>query len=124
MTHSRGYMARYFDTGSGEPGQHVGHWLETNLQDGIRGFRCQFGYFRFNAIGSFATRIHAAAQAGYPVKIVLGSNDGSLLARDVQLALRVADGANAAIIVVAFANAEYHPKTIHIVKPDGSSVAI
>src|SRR5918992_893599 len=117
-------MPRYIDSGSGRANQDVGHWLDANLVPGIRAFRCQFGYFRFSAIEPFADLIHAAGELGHPVHMVLGSNDGSLVAQDAQLALRVAEGADASLTIVSFADAEFHPKTIHIVRANGSSTAV
>jgi hypothetical protein len=116
-------MARYLDSGSNNPSQTVGYWLDQNLVPGIRGFRCQDGYFRFDAIRPFADIIRDAALAGFHVRMVFGSNDGSLLAQDVQRALRVASGRNASVIVVAYDDVEFHPKTIHIIKSDDSTAA-
>lgn len=118
------HMARYIDNGSGKSNQDVGHWLDKNLVAGIRAFRGQFGYFRFNAIEAFADLVRDAAVAGKPVHFVLGSNFGSLVAEDAQLVLRVASGEQASLTVVAFADAEFHPKTIHIVRADGSATAV
>ena len=117
-------MPRYIDTGNQKPKQDVGHWLDENVVAGIRGFRCQFGYFRFEAIRPFANVIHNVADLNDPVHLVLGSNAGSLIAQDAQLALRVADGRDASLTIVSFADAEFHPKTIHIVRADGSSTAV
>lgn len=117
-------MPRYIDTGSGEADQDVGHWLDQNLVAGIRAFRCQFGYFRFSAIQPFARIIYDVAELGWPVHIVLGSNAGSLIAEDAQLALRIADGGDTSLTIVSFADAEFHPKTIHIVRADGSAIAV
>ena len=117
-------MPRYIDTGNKKPKQDVGHWLDANVVAGIRGFRCQFGYFRFDAIRPFADLIRDVAELGDPVHFVLGSNAGSLVAQDAQMALRVTDGRNATLTIVSFADAEFHPKCIHIVRADGSSTAV
>jgi hypothetical protein len=117
-------MPRYIDTGTERPNQDVGHWLDQNLVAGVRAFRCQFGYFRFSAIEPFADLIHDVAELGGAVHLVLGSNVGSLVAQDAQLALRVAEGTDTSLTIVGFADAEFHPKTLHIVRVDGSSTAV
>jgi hypothetical protein len=117
-------MAKYIDSGSGEADQDVGHWLDANVAAGIREFRCQFGYFRYSAIQPFADVIRDLAAAGGPVHFVLGSNFGSLIAADAQRALRVATGVHASLTIVSFADAEFHPKTVHIVRADGSITAV
>jgi len=117
-------MAIYLDTGSGEPNQCVGHWLDENLVAGIQGFRGQFGYFRFTALTPYAGFLRDAATIGHPVHIVLGSNGGSLAAEDIQRVLRVVAGPAAAVTVVAFMGAEFHPKTIHITRADGTNASL
>jgi hypothetical protein len=117
-------MARYIDSGAGLADQDVGHWLDANVVTGIREFRCQFGYFRYSAIESFADIIRDLAHAGGAVHFVLGSNFGSLIAADAQRVLRVTSGTHASLSVVAFANAEFHPKTVHIVRADRSVTAV
>jgi len=117
-------MARYLDTGSGGPQHYLGHWLDENVTLTLRGFRCQFGYFRYRAIAPFADTLRARAQAGDPVHLVLGSNGGSLIAEDVQCALRIIDGEAARLTIVAFSGAEFHPKVVHITRVDGSVAAL
>jgi hypothetical protein len=117
-------MAVYIDSGSGQAGQDVGHWLDANVVAGIQEFRCQFGYFRYSAIQPFADVIRDLAAAGGQVHFVLGSNFGSLIAADAQRLLRVAAGAHASLSIVAFADAEFHPNTVHIVRGDGSITAV
>jgi hypothetical protein len=117
-------MAKYIDSGSGQADQVVGHWLESNALAGIREFRCQFGYFRYSAIEPFADVLRDLAEAGGQVHFVLGTNFGSLVAADAQRVLRVATGANASFSIVGFADAEFHPKTVHIVRADNSVTAV
>ncbi len=117
-------MAKYIDSGSGQADQDVGHWLDANIVAGIQEFRCQFGYFRYSAIEPFADVIRDLADAGGQVHFVLGSNFGSLVAADAQRVLRVAAGAHASLSIVGFADAEFHPKTVHIVRADDSVTAV
>ena len=101
---------RYIDTGGGDRAGSVGTWLDENVLSGIKGFRCQFGYFRFAALAPYASVLRESAQAGHPVHVVLGSNGGSLVAQDVQRALRIVEGTSGRLSVVAFTGAEFHPK--------------
>jgi hypothetical protein len=117
-------MAKYFDTGSGDPAQFPGHWLQEHLTADTQGFRCQFGYFRYEAVAPFSGALQSMALAGHPVHFVLGSNGGTLLARDAQSVLRVAAGPASSLTVVAFSNAEFHPKSIHLTRNDGSAIAL
>jgi len=117
-------MARYIDSGAGQANQDVGHWMDANVVKGIKDFRCQFGYFRYSAIESFADVIRDLSISGGPVHFVLGSNFGSLIAADAQRVLRVTSGAQSSLSIVAFADAEFHPKTIRIVRADNSVTAV
>jgi len=117
-------MAKYIASGSGEADQDLGHWLDANVVAGIREFRCQFGYFRYSAIQPFAREIRDLAAAGGQVHFVLGSNFGSLIAADAPRLLRVATGVHASVTIVSFADAEFHPNTVHIVRADGSITAV
>lgn len=117
-------MARYIDSGSGQADQYAGHWLAANVVTGIREFRCQFGYFSYSAIESFADVLRDLAESGGQVHFVLGSGGGSLLAADAQRVLRVAAGAHASLSIVAFADVLFHPKTVHIVRADNSVTAV
>ena len=117
-------MAKYIDSGSGEAEQDMGHWFDANVVAGIREFRCQFGYFRYAAIKPFADVIRDLAAEGGQVHFVLGSNDGSLIAADAQRVLRAATGVHASLTIVSFADAKFHPNTVHVVRADGSTTAV
>lgn len=116
-------MAEYIDSGTDIADQTLGHWLESNVQSGIKEFWCQFGYFRFAAIHTYARILQDLAKRGCPVHIVLGSNSGSLVAADAQRVLRVVSGSNATLTIVAFSNAEFHPKTAYVTREDDSVAA-
>ncbi|MGA2230067.1 MAG: phospholipase D family protein [Tepidisphaeraceae bacterium] len=116
-------MAKYLDSGV-DADRCAGRWLDENLVPGILGLRAQFGYFRYNAIAPFANTIRTASAAGHPVHFALGSNAGSLAAVDVQRLIRIVSGRCATVTVVAFAGAEFHPKTIHVAREDGSTTAL
>ena len=118
-------MPRYLNTGAGDPAQSLGAWLSENIVRGIKGLRAQFGYFSFGALEHFAPTIRACGEAGYPVHLVLGSNHGSLTQIDLIRTLRVIeDLSDASLTVVAYTNAEFHPKTVHIARADDSATAL
>lgn len=118
-------MAQYIDSGSGDPAQAIGTWLDEQVVNGIRGFRGQFGYFAFGALENYVGVLRETAEAGNPVHLVLGSNEGSLLASDLQNTWSVVEGTtNASLTVVSYRNAFFHPKTIHITRTDTSTTAL
>lgn len=118
-------MPYYLDSGSGQDDQFIGNWLNANIADGIKGFRVQMGYFRYGALAAYAPTLAAAAQAGHPVHFVLGANDGNLTASDLEQTFQVVLGcSNASLTIVSYADAKFHPKTIHIVRSDDSIAAI
>jgi phosphatidylserine/phosphatidylglycerophosphate/cardiolipin synthase-like enzyme len=61
---------------------------------------------------------------GGQVHFLLGSNFGSLIAAFAQRLLRVAAGAHASLTIVSFADAEFNPNAVHIVRADWSTTAI
>ena len=62
---------------------------------------------------------------GEQVDLVLGSNEKSLVVDDLKRVLEITKNAhNASLTVVAYSNAKFHPKTVQIVRPDGSAAAI
>lgn len=118
-------MARYLDTGTSDSSQSLGHWLDINLMPGIQEFHAQFAYFTFSALKPYAEALEGAVLAGFPVHLVLGSNEKSLVAGDLQQVLKIIENApNASATVVAYSNAKFHPKTVQIVRPDDSAVAV
>lgn len=118
-------LPRYLDTGSDNANECLGEWLNANLMSGVRSFRGQFGYFGINALLPYEQTIADIAQVGGTVRFVLGANDGDLSAADVRGALRLVENtANGSLIVVRYDNALFHPKTLHLVRQDGSESAV
>lgn len=117
-------MAEYIDSGRGDVDQTLGAWFDKNVVSGIREFRCQFGYFSFSGVQPFAGVLRDLAAGGGSVHVVLGSNSGSLKAQDVQRMLRVIEGDNASLTVVAFSDAVFHPKTVSVKRAEGSLGAV
>lgn len=118
-------MPRYLDTGSGQASDCLGEWLNANLVAGIQSFRGQFGYFEINAMLPYATTLANLAQQGQPVRFVSGANDGDLSAADVRGVLRLAENTRSgSLVVVRYDNALFHPKSLHLVRQDGSQAAV
>lgn len=118
-------MAKYLDTGRGAPDQCLGAWLEREVRLGIRAFRAQLGFFSYGALESFAPTLRTAGQNGAPVRLVIGSNNGSLTQVDLARTWSIFDGLpDAKLTVVAYSNAMFHPKVIHVLRADNSQTAI
>src|SRR4051812_41675511 len=112
---------RYLDTGSNDPTQCLGRWLESNCKEDISSFKAQFGYFSFAAVRPFVKVFRSLGDRGIPVDFVLGSNGASLRRVDVESLFEAVSGQASSITVVAFQNAEFHPKTAHIASPNGEN---
>jgi phosphatidylserine/phosphatidylglycerophosphate/cardiolipin synthase-like enzyme len=115
---------RYLDTGSNDPDQTLGWWLESNCKDDIASFKAQFGYFSFAAVRPFVKVFRTLSDRETTVDFVLGSNNASLRRTDLESLVEAVAGSSSTITVVAFQNAEFHPKTAHISSNDGSKDAI
>lgn len=115
-------MVEYLDSGGGDPGKAVGPWLAQNLVPGVRAVRLQTGFF---SIGSLRDHLETLRDVEV-VRLVLGSNAPEQpIADDVrQLVPVVAGHDSRSLTLVRFAgSALFHPKTIHIVKEDGTALA-
>jgi hypothetical protein len=118
-------MASYLDTGSGDATECLGNWMSANVIAGIKGFRCQFGYYGYRALYPFEDIVRGVSLAGYPTHLVLGSNNGSLMQTHLEWTYEIIQkGSNSSLNVIAFSNALFHPKTIHIEREDGSVAAL
>jgi hypothetical protein len=118
-------MARYLDSGSDDPTKCLGYWFNQNVVAGITGFHAQFGYYTYRALFPFGSHLHAAASAGHPVHLVLGSNKGSLKEQDLSWTFDlIRNATDASLKVMAFGNAEFHPKTVCVRRADGSLAAV
>lgn len=117
---------RFRDSATGTADVCAGEWFDEHLVEGIRAFRGQFGFFRFGALVKYAPTLADVAASGGPVRLVLGSNSTDpLTLEDVESVLSVTSaGAESSLTVVAFRNALFHPKVAHVVRADGSAVAM
>ena len=115
-------MPRYLDSGDSVRENFLGNWLDANIVPGIQGFRLQSGYFGYGALKPYADILRATAEASCPVHIVLGSNFGSLSRDHLQNVLKIVERTpESTLTVAAYANAEFHPKVVHLVRADGSA---
>lgn len=118
-------MPEYIDSSVEDKTQYIRYWLETNIVQGIKGFRAQSGYFRYAGIESFAPILKGIARTRHPVKLVVGSNDADLPMEDLKSAFDIIKGCSRCrLTVVRFNNANFHPKCYHILRGDGSQSAL
>lgn len=118
-------MAEYIDSASQNKSEYIRHWLDKNLLSSIEAFRVQSGYFSYAAIEPFIQVLKGVIKRGGSVKFVLGSNNGSLAAMDARRVLKIVKGKpNCSFTIVAFKNAEFHPKCYHIKRNDTSETAL
>ncbi|MEE8154144.1 MAG: phospholipase D family protein [Phycisphaerales bacterium] len=118
-------MPRYLDTGAESPDDCLGTWLEREVIAGIHAFRAQLGFFSYGALNPFANVLRAIGEDAAPIRLVIGSNNGSLTQVDLSRTWAIFDGlADARLTVVAYSNAMFHPKVIHVVRNDDSQTAI
>ena len=117
---------RFQDSATGDTDVCAGEWFDEHLVEGIRAFRGQFGFFRFGALAKYVPALTGVAASGGPVRLVLGSNaTDPLTLEDVESVLSITRAdAESSLTVVAFRNALFHPKVAHIVRADGSAVAM
>jgi len=118
-------MVEYIDSAYSNKSEFIRHWLDKNLLPDAKSFRVQSGYFSYAAIKPFAQVLKRVAKNGESVRFVLGSNGGSLIAKDAKGVLEIVKvSPNCSFTVVAFKNAEFHPKCYYIKRSDDSETAL
>jgi PLD-like domain len=118
---------RYIDTGSRDPNHALGFWLDEHIYRDltVRELRWQTAFFDAACLPFFEPLMAKLEAAGGVLNVLVGSNDGITSQSDVE-ALLLAAGAprpERRIGIVSFRNGYFHPKTVHIVRADGSSAA-
>jgi hypothetical protein len=118
---------RYIDSGSRDPTHALGFWLDENISrdESVCELRWQSGFFDGGSLGYFAPTMERLRSSDGVLNVLVGSNDGMTRREDIE-ALIIAAGPprqNQNIGVVKFRTGYFHPKTIHIVREDGSSAA-
>jgi HKD family nuclease len=118
-------VAEYIDSAYNNKSEFIRDWLDKNLLPETKSFRVQSGYFSYAAIEPFVQVLKSMAKNGGSVKFVLGSNGGSLIAKDAKGVLETIKGSsNCSFTVVAFKNAEFHPKCYHIKRSNDSETVL
>ena len=85
-------MAKYIDSAYNNKTEFIRNWLDKNLLPDAKSFRVQSGYFSYAAIEPFVQVLKNVATTGESVKFVLGSNGGSLIAKDAKGVLEITKG--------------------------------
>lgn len=124
---TRASWVRYLDTGSRDPAHALGTWLESTVlhDNDVVGLRWQSGFFSAGALGYFVPLMARLRASNGIVRLLIGSNDGTTSRADVE-ALLLAVGpprGHLRVGIVNFENAYFHPKTVHVVRDDGSEAA-
>jgi|SRR5579862_12730 len=118
---------RYIDTGSRDPKHALGFWLDEHIyrDPNVRELRWQTAFFDAACLPFFEpvmARLHASDGV---LNVLVGSNDGITSQADIETLLLAAGPPRKArrIGIVSFSSGYYHPKTVHIVRADGSTAA-
>lgn len=117
---------RYIDSGQGDPrDQALFAWLRGALTPNVVGIRWQSGFFEAGVLGSLAPTLAQLAAHELDAMVLIGSNDCetkvSVVHKLVDLLGLPRPGGKLGI--VSYADAFYHPKTIHICYSGGREVA-
>ncbi|WP_279102657.1 phospholipase D-like domain-containing protein [Gordonia bronchialis] len=118
---------RYIDSGSRDPQDALGAWLESELMAGVapKALRVQTGFFGAAVLGYFEGALKSLAQRDGHTRFLIGSNDGQT-SRDSMADLLAVTGvprAGMKLGVVSYQTGYFHPKVVHITRADGSSTA-
>ncbi len=118
-------MVKYICSSSEIKSDYARSWLEQNLVPKTEKFCVQSGYFSYSAIDPFINILENIVKKGHSVKLVLGSNDGSLPVDDAKSVFKILKGkVNCRLTIVALGNAEFHPKCYAIIQHDKSKTAL
>ncbi len=118
---------RYLDTGSRDPAHALGTWLESTVlhDNDVVALRWQSGFYGAASLGYFVPLMTRLRASDGTVRLLIGSNDGTTSRADVEaILLAVGPSRNELRVgIVNFENAYFHPKTVHVVRDDGSEAA-
>lgn len=107
---------RYLDSASGLPVDSPAGWLLGIDPMKVTGLRLQSGFFSADALPYLKPILADLAARDAPVTLVIGSNQGATQREHVEKLLDAAgvDRVGLRIGVVRYANAFFHPKTLHL----------
>ena len=118
---------RYVDTGRRHPAEALGNWLKSaiELDSTVQALRWQTGFFNAAPLSLLKPAMARIAQADGILRLLIGSNDGCTSRADIEHLLVTSGPARKKrqIGIINFSNAYFHPKTIHIVRADGSEAS-
>jgi hypothetical protein len=116
---------RYIDSGSRNPADALGTWLQNELTPDVRELRWQSGFFSEDGLPPFVPTLQRLSADNLPVHVLIGSNEADTLRAHVaRLAGFLGLPRTAAQFgVVSYAGAYYHPKTYHLRRGDGTQPA-
>jgi len=116
---------RYIDSGTRNPADALGTWLQNELTPDVVELRWQSGYFGVDGLPPFIGTLQRLAAADLPVHVLIGSNEGDTLQSDVAqlVTLLGLPRPGAQLGIVSYSGAFYHPKTYHLRRDDGSQAA-
>jgi hypothetical protein len=70
---------KYIDSGSRNPADALGTWLQNELTPDVRELRWQSGFFSEDGLPPFVPTLQRLAAANLPVHALIGSNEGDTL---------------------------------------------
>ncbi|MET4715945.1 hypothetical protein ABIF63_000048 [Bradyrhizobium japonicum] len=118
---------RYIDSGLREATQALGSWLDDTIcrDDSVCELRWQTGFFDAGSLGYFASTMARLRSSDSTLNVLVGSNDGMTKREDIEALIEAAGPPreNQRLGIVKFGKGYFHPKTVHIVREDGSSAA-
>lgn len=118
---------RYIDTGGRDPAHALGTWLEAAvLNDStLTELRWQSGYFGGEILPFVTPALRRLRISRGTVSVLVGSNDGITRQADLAALLAAAGSPRPGLKVgvVSFGNGYFHPKTVHLMRGDGSAAA-
>ncbi len=120
-------QVRYLDTGSRDPQQALGSWLDEVTANplAVKSLRIQSGYFGSDVLGFFESTLQSLRQSDGHTKVLIGSNGGVTPRSCVSDLLKLAGQPRTglAIGVVSYRSGLFHPKVYHFERADGSATA-
>lgn len=108
---------KYIDNSHGDPHeQDLLPWLRSVLTEDVVGIRWQSGFFEARVLGVFIRTFERLARDKHEASILVGSNNGETNVAAVHELVDALElpRPDARLGVVRYANAFYHPKTIHL----------
>lgn len=118
---------KYIDTGSRRADQTLGDWLTRTLRDSgdIAAIRWQSGFFTRDILRYFRSQFEELARHDGLLRVLVGSNEGQTRSADLRELLKLAGAPRQGLQlgVVSYEVGYFHPKTVHILRTDGSQTA-